>query len=140
MSLKCSLITSTAQAPKAAHQHDAGYDIYSDEECVIPSNSKYLVSTGIRMAIPLGYYGRIAPRSSLAYKHFIGIGGGVIDSSYRGEIKVLLFNHGQEEFRVERGMRIAQIIIEKCFHGPILLCDELGSTERDEGGFGSTGV
>ena len=80
---------------------------------MILPRDKALISTGLQMQIPLGNYGRIAPRSGLAVKHFIDVGAGVIDADYRGEVKVLLFNFGSDSFTVEKGDRIAQLIIEK---------------------------
>ena len=92
------------------------------------------------MAIPHGNYGRIAPRSGLAVKKMIDVGAGVIDSDYRGEVKVLLFNFGAEDFKVCKGDRIAQLIIEKYTITSIQEVENLSSTERGEAGFGSTGV
>mgnify|MGYP000963340248 CR=1 FL=1 len=99
--------------PTKGSEHAAGYDLYSIEQIIIPPNSKALVSTGISMAIPVGNYGRVAPRSGLACKNFIDVGAGVVDADYRGEVKVLLFNFAKEEFKVSVGDRIAQLIIEK---------------------------
>ncbi len=94
------------------------------------------------MAIPIGNYGRIAPRSGLAAKNFIDVGAGVIDSDYRGEVKVLLFNFSTTDFKINVGDRIAQLIIEKYTRTDIEEVTEgdLDSTERWAGGFGSTGV
>ena len=92
------------------------------------------------MAIPLGNYGRIAPRSGLAAKHMIDVGAGVIDADYRGEVKVLLFNLSDTDFQVNAEDRIAQIIIEKYTPTQIVEVEELSETNRGEGGFGSTGV
>ena len=92
------------------------------------------------MAIPHGNYGRIAPRSGLAAKNFIDIGAGVIDSDYRGEVKVLLFNFNTTPFTVNVGDRIAQLIIEKYTRTTIEEVEDLDATVRGEGGFGSTGV
>ena len=86
------------------------------------------------------YYGRIAPRSGLAYKYGVDILAGVCDSDYRGEIKVIMVNHGRECFRYSKGDRIAQLIIEKITTPPVEVVEELDSTERGEGGLGSTGV
>ena len=87
----------------------------------VPAGGKALVSTALAMAIPEGNYGRIAPRSGLAAKHMIDVGAGVIDSDYRGEVKVLLFNLGKEDFQVLHGDRVAQLIIEK--YTKTELCD-----------------
>ena len=91
------------------------------------------------MAIPIGNYGRVAPRSGLAVKNFIDVGAGVIDADYRGEVKVLLFNFSDSDFKVSPGDRIAQLIIEKYTRTEIEEVDDLDTTVRGEGGFGSTG-
>lgn len=101
---------------------------------------KGLVSTGIRVAIPRSYYGRLAPRSGLALKHGIDVGAGVIDADYRGDVKVLLFNFGTEAFQVRKGDRIAQLIVEKISPDEtMIVVDALDDTVRDASGFGSTG-
>ena len=87
--------------PKAGSLHAAGYDLHALEERVVPARGKVLVPTGLAMAIPIGNYGRIAPRSGLAAKHMIDVGAGVIDADYRGEVKVLLFNLGDTDFVVK---------------------------------------
>jgi len=81
--------------PTKGSEHAAGYDLYSIEDTVVKSKDKKLISTGISMSIPVGNYGRVAPRSGLAVKNFIDVGAGVIDADYRGEVKVLLFNFGE---------------------------------------------
>lgn len=130
----------SAITPSQGSEEAAGYDLCALKETVIPPKGKGLVSTGIEMAIPFGAYGRIAPRSGLAWKNFIDVGAGVIDSDYRGEVKVLLFNFGEEEFKVSKGDRVAQIIIEKVVPTMIKEVPELPSSKRGEGGFGSTGI
>ena len=84
-----------------------GYDLVSAEDVSVKAKNKYLVSTGLSMAIPEGYYGRVAPRSGLAVKNFIDVGAGVLDPDYRGEVKVLLFNFSEVDFEVKKGDRIA---------------------------------
>lgn len=84
--------------PTKATEHAAGYDLYSIEDKTIMPGEKCVISTGIALQIPEGNYGRVAPRSGLAFKHYIDVGAGVIDSDYRGEVKVLLFNFGKDEF------------------------------------------
>lgn len=96
-----------AHLPTKGSEHAAGYDLYSSEELKVPAKGKALVSTGISMAIPVGNYGRVAPRSGLAVKNFLDVGAGVVDADYRGEVKVLLFNFGNEDFQVNVGDRIA---------------------------------
>ncbi len=103
----------SAQLPVKGSEHAAGYDLMSVEDSIVPSRGKVLIATGLSMAIPIGNYGRIAPRSGLAAKNFIDVGAGVIDADYRGEVKVLLFNFGETDFKIKQGDRIAQLIIEK---------------------------
>ena len=130
-----------ALVPKQGSQFAAGFDLYAyGEKTVVPARGKACISTGIAMAIPLGNYGRIAPRSGLAAKNSIDVGAGVIDADYRGEVKVLLFNLSDVDFEVKAGDRIAQLIIEKYTPTQIMEVEELSETNRGEGGFGSTGV
>lgn len=100
---------------------------------------KTLVKTDIQIALPSGCYGRVAPRSGLAAKHFIDVGAGVIDEDYRGNLGVVLFNFGKEKFEVKKGDRIAQLICERIFYPEIEEVQVLDDTERGAGGFGSTG-
>ena len=137
--MQVQLLTPTARAPARQSDQAAGYDIHLDEDLVLFPKERKLVSTGIAVAIPYGYYGRIAPRSSLAVKKYIDIGAGVVDSDYRGEVKVFLIYSGQEKLVLERGDRIAQLILEKITLPEIEVVSFLDSTERGEGGFGSTG-
>ena len=131
-----------ASLPVKGSEQAAGYDLCASEEALVPARGKSLVGTGLAMAIPVGNYGRIAPRSGLAVKNFIDVGAGVVDSDYRGEVKVLLFNFGEVDFKIAKGDRVAQLIIEKYTRTEIedVLEGELDATERGEGGFGSTGV
>ena len=130
-----------AVIPSRAHNTDAGYDLHSiGSHTIFPSERK-LIKTGIGLAIPDGYYGRIAPRSGLAHKHGVDVLAGVIDSGYRNEIGVILINFGHEAFDVKNEDRIAQIIIEQCFDAEFGEVEEfLDQSERGAGGFGSTGV
>ena len=118
----------------------AGYDISASHDCVVPARGRQLVKTDLSMAIPENCYGRIAPRSGLAWKHFIDTGAGVIDADYRGEVKVMLFNHEDKDFNVKAGDRVAQLILERIATPEVVAVDDLDSTERAAGGFGSTGV
>ena len=129
-----------AELPYKGSAQAAGYDMVSAEDVTVPSKNKLLISTGISMAVPEGYYGRVAPRSGLAVKNFIDVGAGVVDSDYRGEVKVLLFNFSEQDFEVKRGDRIAQLVLEKIGNAEIQEVDDLDSTERQDGGFGSTGI
>ena len=117
-----------------------GFDLSSAYDCVIPARGKGIVKTGLAIAIPENTYARIAPRSGLAVKKFIDVGAGVVDYDYRGEVGVVLFNHGEEDFSVKPGDRVAQLILEQICMADIVECDELFDTERGASGFGSTGV
>ena len=139
---KVALINDKAQVPLSATDGSAGYDLFATEALVIPSNKRSAVSTGISVEFPSDHYLRIAPRSGLAYKSGIDVGAGVIDSDYKGEIKVILFNHSDTDFIINVGDRIAQMIYVKISKPTLNVVpfDELSKTERGEGGFGSTGV
>ncbi|XP_016018746.2 deoxyuridine 5'-triphosphate nucleotidohydrolase, mitochondrial isoform X2 [Rousettus aegyptiacus] len=129
-----------ATAPTKGSARAAGYDLYSAYDYTVPPMEKTLVKTDIQIALPSGCYGRVAPRSGLAAKHFIDVGAGVIDEDYRGDIGVILFNFGKEKFEVKKGDRIAQLICERIFYPEIEEVQVLDDTERGSGGFGSTGM
>ncbi len=128
------------KAPERKSGDAAGYDIHSAEDVTIPSGKHHPVATHLSVQIPKGYYGRIAPRSGLAYKYAIDVLAGVCDSDFRGEIKAILVNHGEKDFEIKAGDRIAQLVIEKIITPPVVVVESLDETERGEGGFGSTGV
>ncbi|KAL4802698.1 dUTP diphosphatase [Aspergillus unguis] len=129
----------TASAPTRGSAFAAGYDLYSAKETVIPAKGKGLVDTGLAVAVPEGTYGRVAPRSGLASKHFIDVGAGVIDADYRGELKVLLFNFSDVDFTVKEGDRVAQLVLERIYTPEVVVVEELAESVRGAGGFGSTG-
>ena len=110
--IKMKRVNKNGMLPSRGTTGAAGYDLATSEATVVPAHSKCLVKTCLAMALPPGCYGRIAPRSGIALK-FIDIGAGVIDSDYRGEIGVILFNFGDEDFMVNMGDKIAQLIFEK---------------------------
>ena len=117
----------------------AGYDLYANEDGVVTYGTATIIKTGVSMAIPIGYYGRIAPRSSLGLR-MVDVGAGVVDSDYRGEISVILYNFNPiTPFIVQKGMRIAQIIITQIYTPILTVVNSLDSTTRGELGFGSTG-
>ena len=107
---------------------------------VVPAHGKCLVKIGLAMALPPGSYGRVAPRSGLALKHFMDVGAGVIDSDYRGELGVILFNFSDYDFVVNMGDRIAQLIVEKIKTPKIKEIDSLEGTDRGAKGYGSTSM
>ena len=128
-----------AKTPTRANDSDAGYDLYSTQEGVIPAGGRRIVKTGISIAIPPGYYGRIAPRSGLAIKRGIDVLAGVVDSGYRGEVGVVLQNLSEHDFPFSQGERIAQLILEQCNTIGWVEVEELEDSVRSDGGFGSTG-
>ena len=126
-----------AKLPVKADSGSAGYDIFSIEHREIPQGERQLVNTGISVEIPRAFYLRCAPRSGLSCKG-IDVGAGVIDSSYRGDIKVLVINNSSETFIVNRGDKIAQLIMERCANVQPVNVLKLSETERGSGSFGST--
>jgi dUTP pyrophosphatase len=118
----------------------SGLDLYASEDCVLAPGDFKTISTGIAVEIPPGYEGEVRARSGLASKFGIGVlnSPGTIDSDYRGEIKVILFNFGKENFEIKKGNRIAQLIISKAERVILKEVKELAPTKREEGGFGST--
>jgi dUTP pyrophosphatase len=122
------------------HEGDAAFDLRSAEELVVKPNETKVVRTGIKMAIPKGFVGLIWDRSGLAVKNSIHTLAGVIDAGYRGEVGVVLRNSGSSEFLVEKNMRIAQMIIQPHITAKFEEVDNLDETERNSGGFGSSGT
>lgn len=145
MNIKIKKINSLAKVPSRANPTDAGADIFSVVADIIPPLTRKLIKTGISIEIPESltkrYYGRIAPRSGLAFKNGIDVLAGVIDSGYRGELGVVLFNSDKDkEFEIKIGDRIAQLIIEEHYNFEFEEVSDLSETERGDGGFGSTGL
>lgn len=132
-----------AGAPSYAHDGDAGCDLTSSEDVTLEPGHRALIPTGIAIAIPEGYAGFVQPRSGLAARHGISIVNtpGLIDSHYRGEIKVVLLNTDPAApFHVKRGDKICQLVFQRVERAEFVEVEELGATVRGEGGFGSTGV
>jgi len=139
---KFAKINDDAIIPSKGSLFAAGFDLHALKDNIIPAGERGLVKTGIAIQIPNDCYARVAPRSGLTFKHGINVGAGVIDCDYRSDIGVILFNHSKDDFIVNSGDRIAQLIFEK-----IYTCvpkeveySELSDTQRGVGGFGSTGV
>jgi len=132
-------LTPNALPPTRGSSMAAGIDLKSACNITIPAFGKGLVETDLAILVPTGCYDRIAPRSGLALHHHISVGGGVIDADYRGNVCVILFNHSVTPFQIHRGDRVAQLICEKIVYPEICEVQALGDTERDTGGFGSTG-
>jgi len=127
--------------PARAHPGDAGVDLYAAEAVVLGPGERATVGTGVAVAVPEGYAGLVAPRSGLAQRHGLGIvnAPGVVDAGYRGEIRVILVNHGTEAVSLARGERIAQLLVVQVGVEEMLEVEELPPSERGSGGFGSTG-
>jgi dUTP pyrophosphatase len=141
--IRCTQLHSDLPIPNYAHIGDAGADLVSAESITLEPGMRAAVSTGLSVEIPLGYVGLVHPRSGLAIKNGISMVNtpGTIDSGYRGEIKVLLINHDQNvAFQVNRGDRIAQLVIQKVERAHFVQVDSLDETARGAGGFGSTGI
>lgn len=143
LQISCIQKYSDLPLPSYAHLSDAGADLVSSENLVIQPGQRIAVGTGLSVAIPVGYVGLIHPRSGLALKHGISMVNtpGTIDAGYRGEIKVILINHDRETaFEINRGDRIAQLVIQKVEHAKFVSVSSLDETQRADGGFGSTGI
>lgn len=140
MTIRIKKLKEDAVLPQYAHPGDAGMDFFSNEELNLKPGERRLVLTGISMAIPENYVGLIWDKSGIAANFGIKTMAGVVDASYRGEIKILLRNTSQEEFKVEKGMKIAQMLIQPVEQKELIEVEELDETERQEGGFGSTGL
>ncbi|MDA8344096.1 MAG: dUTP diphosphatase [Thermaerobacter sp.] len=128
----------SAQLPVRQSEGAAGYDIYAVEDVLVPAQGRALVHSGIALAIPHGYEGQVRPRSGLALRYGVRAHLGTIDSDYRGELQVLLHNDAAEDYKVQAGDRVAQLVI-----APVVAADfveaDLDETRRGEGGFGHTG-
>jgi len=144
------ILLTGGKMPIKGSQYSAGYDLFSNEIAVIPPRARKCIGTGVKLRhLDSGFYIRIAPRSGLSVKKSIDIGAGVVDSDYRGEIKVVLINNSDSEYYVENGHRIAQFIVEKYEQNTLIKCyndsgeeietEETSIIERGGGGFGSTG-
>lgn len=140
--LPVKLLSDTAKPPLRAHDGDAGADLHADETVTIEPGGRALVGTGIAIAIPYGRVGLIHPRSGLAHKHGVTVLNtpGTVDYGYVGEVKVNLFNAGDEPFTVTPGMRIAQLVVQDVHLPEVMVVDDLADTERGSAGHGSTGV
>jgi dUTP pyrophosphatase len=139
INIKFKKVNKDAKIPLQAHLGDAGMDLISTENYILPSNANHAFSTGICMEIPFGYAGFVMERSGLALKEKIMVMGGVIDSGYRGEIKVILYNAGKKSYEFKAGDKLAQIVIQKVEQPEIVEVSELSDASRMDKGFGSSG-
>lgn len=137
--LKIKRLTGNVPVPSYAYEGDAAFDLYAREEVTIPAKGRMSVATGLTIAIPEGYVGLVWDKSGLAIKHGLKTLGGVIDSGYRGEVMVGLFNTDSEDHTFKKGEKIAQMIIQRKEMVRIEEVDELEETERSSKGFGSSG-
>ena len=143
MKIKVEKVNQNVNLPKYQHRgEDAGLDLHAAEEVVIKSGEYELIKTGLKIAVPKGYAAFVYPRSGLALRHGITVlnADGVIDSGYRGEVAVILINHGSEDFKINFNDRIAQLIIQKVNLIEWEQVDDLSESSRGDGGFGHTGV
>ncbi|MBR0374814.1 MAG: dUTP diphosphatase [Mogibacterium sp.] len=142
--VKVRMISLSGAAPQYATPGAAGMDLraYTEEPIVLRPMERRLIPTGLFIEIPVGYEGQVRARSGLAIKHGIGLVNsvGTIDADYRGEVKVPMINFGSEDFVINNGDRIAQLVIAKCEQVEIELTEELSESDRGAGGFGHTGV
>lgn len=135
-------IHAEAILPHYAHPGDSGMDLYSIEEVVIAAGATAFVHTGLKIAVPEHYEAQVRPKSGLALKHAVTVlnAPGTVDSGYRGELCVILINHGKEAFHVQKHTKIAQMVICPVIRAEITEVASLNETARGEGGFGSTGL
>jgi len=130
-----------AKVPRKAHPADAGYDLCAIGDYVVDRGQVVVVCTGVGVALPFGHYGRVAGRSGLGAKG-LDVLAGVVDQGYRGEIRIVVVNHGPYPIELTEGSRVAQLIVEKVYDGELGEIDEFPTAETDRGarGFGSTGT
>ncbi|MFW6046932.1 MAG: dUTP diphosphatase [Candidatus Woesearchaeota archaeon] len=140
--IKFQKINKNAIVPKRAHKSDAGLDLHAIEKTTVKAQEFKIVKTGLKMSMPNNYEAQIRPRSGLAAKKGISVLNtpGTIDAGYRGEIGVILVNHSKEDFEINPGDRIAQMVISKLSSFKITTVSSLNDSDRNDGGFGSTGV
>jgi len=141
MKLKVKKISTDAKLPSYAHAGDSGMDLYSTEDAVLQPGDIKVVGTGLAVSMPKGFEAQIRPKTGLTSKFGLTVLNtpGTIDSCYRGELKVILINLGKEPYRVEKGKKIAQMVISRVEEAQIETVEELDETTRNAGGFGSTG-
>lgn len=141
ISVQIKKLHENAFVPAYQSKEAAGFDFHSIEDRTLAAGERALIETGLSMALSFGYELQIRPRSGLAFKHGVTVlnAPGTVDSDYRGEVKVLLINHGSEAFTIAKGDRIAQGVIQEVTQAKFLLVDELEGTDRGAAGFGSTG-
>jgi dUTP pyrophosphatase len=142
MEMQVKRLYADAVAPAYAHPGDAGLDLFAYEAILLAPGASAVVKTGVAIALPSGTEGQVRPRSGLAAKHQVSVLNtpGTIDEGYRGEVGVILMNFGKAAFQVEKGMKIAQLVVKPVLRVTVRPVEELDETARGAGGFGSTGM
>lgn len=142
MIVKVRKLVPEARLPKLEHEGDAGFDLYSIESATLKPMERKLVRTGISVELEKGFEGQVRPKSGLAAEHGITMLNtpGTIDAGYRGEIKAIVINFGEREYRIEAGKKICQLVFSRIEHPEIVEVVELAESKRGSGGFGSTGL
>lgn len=139
--LKIKKISEDAITPNYAHIGDAGFDLYSTSDIILSPGEMSLIHTGIQIELPKDMEGQVRPRSGLFLKHQVSAHFGTIDNGYRGEIGVMMINHGKNDFHITKGMKIAQMILQPIYRANIIEVAELNdNTERGSNGYGSSGI
>ena len=141
LQLRVKRLTPSATLPRRAHPGDAGLDLCAAVDLDIPPGATRLVGTGLSLELPPGTEAQVRPRSGLALKHSVTVlnAPGTVDEGYRGEVSVILINHGPAVFEVKRGMRVAQLVVQPTLAVDVTDSPVLSDTSRGQGGFGSTG-
>lgn len=142
VSLRVKRLYPDVPLPRYAHDGDAGLDLCTAEDVVLEPGGRVAVATGLAVAVPMGWVGLVHPRSGLALRQGLTVANapGTIDAGYRGELKVILVNLGDEPVKIVRGDRVAQLVLQQVGQAEIVEVDDLDDTVRGAGGFGSTGV
>jgi len=138
--IKIKKINPEAITPHYSHEGDAGMDVYSVEDVLIKPGERFAVPTGLAIELPPGYVSLIWDKSGIALKHGITTMAGVVEHTYRGEYKILLFNSSNSDYNIKKGEKVAQLLIQPIVTAEIEETDKLSETKRAEGGFGSTGL
>ncbi len=138
--VKIKKLKENAIVPRYAHEGDAAMDLFSTENYLVLAGTRQLVSIGIAMELPEGYFASIRDKSGLAYRKGITLLGGVIEYTYRGEYGVIVLNTGDEDFEIKAGDKIAQVVIAPVATAEVEVVEDLGETARGDGAWGSTGT
>lgn len=142
LQIKFVKLRESAHIPQKAHEDDAGFDLYASEDFLLKAHGFGCVPTAVSIELPHGTEAQVRPRSGLAARHGVTVlnAPGTIDAGYRGEVKVILINHGDADFEITAGMRIAQLVISSVISAEFIEVSSLEDSDRGEGGFGSSGT